>query len=356
MTFMDNGRRDAARRMQAGRRSEWEKRTRSGGLDRRFAASAVVSCVLTGILVGGLTIAAQSGASDRLDTRTQGPAILAHLNEVIQFYREAHVPVQKTGEPNDAVYQDEATALATEAANLAFQSAKAEAALLGGQPGGESAGAGESEQQQRLEAAQAAAEKRISDLEERQAELDKQMVGASPRTLTALQAERKQVMAALELANAMKSALGRIETASSAATSTGLPAEIVRLQGAAPELQSKAKESSAPLTTVGSALSAGITTQGAALIEMMGTLHSLTTLSRANDHLRQQAITLRAPMLQIVRGLLQQGDALSQQAEEASPQPAGRTGKAATAPAGLRPRISKPSRRDSRRSQRRRFH
>jgi hypothetical protein len=283
------------------------------------AAGAVAAVLLAGILLGGLRIAGQAAASDGpagLDARTQGAAIMAHLNAVIQFYREVHVPVQKTGEPNDAVYQDEAAALATQVGMLAFQSAQAEAALLEGSAGQAAAATGSS-QQQRLAATQATVEKRIVDLEAREAALDRQMASASGRTLEALTAQRKQVAAALDLSNAMKGALGRILAASSTAASAGLPAQITRLEGSAPELQSKNKTSGAPLTTVGSTLSAGITTQGEALIEMTGTLHALGTLSQANERLRAEATALRAPMMQIVRGLLQRGDALSQEAATA---------------------------------------
>jgi small-conductance mechanosensitive channel len=86
-----------------------------------------------------------------------------------------------------------------------------------------------------------------------------------------------------------------------------------------PELDGNNKTSAPQLMTIDSALSAGVTTQGEVLLDLLETQHSLAATLQANDRLRQQAIDLRAPMLTIVRRLLQEGQQLSQQAEAALP-------------------------------------
>ena len=60
----------------------------------------------------------------------RGDAILDHLNAVIDWYRHAMTRVQTVGLPSDAMYQFNAQSMAAEVAQLAFQSAQAEAALL----------------------------------------------------------------------------------------------------------------------------------------------------------------------------------------------------------------------------------
>lgn len=313
---------------------------------RRARAMAVIAAfALAGIVSGGFGVAAQAGPNGQpaagLDSSVAGPAIIAHLNAVIQFYRSVREPVQKAGEPNDAVYHDQAVTQASQAAELAFQSATAEAAVMETSPGQAAAEAGSSTSEEKLAASEAAEEKRISDLEAREAGLDRQIASASPRAAPGLEAQKQQVQAALELATALRDAMKRIMKASGAAGAGGLSDEIERLQRSAPDLESSSKTTGAPLTTIESALSAGVTTQAGVVFRLLGSLHTLSTLMQDNDRLHQQATDLRAPMLQILRGLIQQGEQLSEQAEAGPPLgqhggPKGR-GAAASLPAGPAP-------------------
>ena len=59
-----------------------------------------------------------------------GQAILRHLNQIIDWYGHTKTKVEFTGLPSDAIYQSDVQTLAAKAAQLAFQSAKAEAALI----------------------------------------------------------------------------------------------------------------------------------------------------------------------------------------------------------------------------------
>ena len=311
--------------------------------ERGGKRAAGIAWVLAGILACGAGIAAQAGAGGQaatgLDPSREGPAIIAHLNAVIQFYRSLHEPIQKAGEPNDVVYRDQAMTLAAQAGDLAFQSGRAEAAMLEG-PAGPASTGGSSTQQQ-MAATEANEEKRISELEGQEAALDRQIGAASPRAAAGLQAEKEQVQAALELATALRDALKRIMKTSGAAGGGGLSADIDRLQRSAPDLESSSsKAGTAPLTTIESALSAGVVTQTSVLVRLLESLHALGNLTRENDQLRQQAMDLRAPMLQIVRGLIAQGEQLSEQVEAGGAQRGGtkaRSAAAAGAPAGPAP-------------------
>ena len=81
-----------------------------------------------------------------------GAAALHHLNVVISWYRDSRTSVQSVGLPSDAIYQDNTQSLGTQAVRLAFQSAKAEAALIAAQQKISSASqaSGETTQQQNL--------------------------------------------------------------------------------------------------------------------------------------------------------------------------------------------------------------
>jgi uncharacterized membrane protein YfbV (UPF0208 family) len=57
-------------------------------------------------------------------------AILGHLNAAITWYRDAHNKVQAEGLPSDALYEESTRQLAADALRLAFQAARAEAAVI----------------------------------------------------------------------------------------------------------------------------------------------------------------------------------------------------------------------------------
>lgn len=255
-----------------------------------------------------------------LDAASQGPAVMAHLNSVIQFYRNVSQPIQKAGEPNDVVYRDQTITQASQIAEFAFQSAKAQASLMAAYrtATGSPTASGPTEQQ-RLQTAETNAEARITGLQARETAIERQLLSAKPREVAALLSQRKQVQAALELAVAMKDALQRIVSISAMTVHTGLASDVERLQRSVPELQSKNKTSIPPLTTVQSALSAGLTSQGGVLFQLVESMHTLTTLIQENDRLHQQAIELRAPVLNILRSLVRQGQNFSQQEEAATP-------------------------------------
>jgi len=302
-----------------------------GAFPRVRKAWAYTALVLVAMLVAlcGQRYIAMAQQLTGLDTQAQSNAIIAHLNSVIGFYHSIDQPIQKAGEPNDVVYRDQALSAATQIAQLAFQSAKAQAQLMGANAPhvAPAAGTTVSGEQQRMQASQANVEQRISDLEGRLAALDKQIATAKASAVPALQAQKKQLHDALDLANAMKDALGRIVAMSATAGGTALAANITRLEDSVPELHSNNKTSTPQLTTIQSALSAGVTSQGTVLFQLLEARHSLVMLQQQNDRLHRQVLALRNPLGAILRGLIQQGQQLSNQAEQAPPPPPARRSK-----------------------------
>lgn len=187
----------------------------------RMSAKAGVLIVL--LAVHGLSQGyAEAAFSQQLpgwkfDAQARSSDILAHLNSVIQFYRRSTQPIQKAGEPNDAVYREQATTLSSQAAEFAFQWAKAEAVLMASQTNQRtspnSSGAGE---QQKLLDFEGNLQKQISDLRVRQVALDKQIATAASQNIAALQTRRKKVQDALDLANATQDVLQKIVSTSDA--------------------------------------------------------------------------------------------------------------------------------------------
>src|SRR5579864_3964698 len=59
-----------------------------------------------------------------------GSGVLNHLNQVINWYRHSTTGIQPVGLPSDAIYEDNARSLGSQAVRLAFDSAKAEALLI----------------------------------------------------------------------------------------------------------------------------------------------------------------------------------------------------------------------------------
>jgi small-conductance mechanosensitive channel len=298
------------------------RRTTHRAMQRLRIPCKIAAIVLAAVAAGWFALA-QQPSSAPLDAQTQEQAILAHLSAVIQFYRSTAEPIQKAGEPNDVVYRDQAIAQSAQIAQFAFDSAKAEAAFLTGGKGTGEQAAPASGQQQRLQDLLVGVNQRIAELTKQEADLDRQIAGARPRGLPALQTRKQQLQAALDLSSTMRDALGRIVSISQETSGTGLGASIARLQQSVPELQSGNKTSAPQIVTVESALSSGVTSQGSVLIQLLETRHALQTLLQANDALRQQVTSVRAPMSSVLRGLIAEGQQLSQEAEAPTPQGSG---------------------------------
>jgi hypothetical protein len=57
-------------------------------------------------------------------------AVLGYLNEVITWYRDTESKVEGVGLPSDALYEESTRNLAADVVRLAFQAARAQAAVV----------------------------------------------------------------------------------------------------------------------------------------------------------------------------------------------------------------------------------
>jgi len=290
---------------------------RGASTRRGTLVASAAGLVLMAAAFGSLGIAFSQQAA-QISDEARGRDLLDHLGDVIQFYQATRQPIQTAGEPNDVVYRDQATELSVQIAEYAFQSAKAQAAYMAAHQGSTGtnpeAGEGGSEQQ-KLQAVATNVDTQITDLKSQIAALDQQIAVAKPKALDGLQAQKKQKEGALDLANAMKDSLGKIVGMAGAAGGSGLAGDIGRLQTSVPDLQGKNKTASSLLTTIDSADQSGVTTQAAVLLDLLETRHALAMLLSSEAELHKEAVDLRAPLLTTLRGLIQQGQQLSQDAE-----------------------------------------
>src|SRR5579863_3185427 len=93
----------------------------------------------------------QDSGSNLPPTQLDGGLALHHLNQLISWYRHSTTGIPSVGLPSDTIYQDNVKRLGSQAIQLAFQSAKAEAAIIRAQnKGNGEVTARESSQQQAL--------------------------------------------------------------------------------------------------------------------------------------------------------------------------------------------------------------
>ena len=272
--------------------------------------------------VGGILGAGRIALSQQpevVDVAARRAAILDHLGDVIQFYQTTRQPIQTAGEPNDVVYRDQATELAAEVADYAFQSAKAQAAYMASVPGSGRECRGE----RRCERSSRGCRRlrrmwmtQITDLKNQITTIDQQIAVAKPKDLAGLQARKKELEGALDLTNAMKESLGKIVGMARRGAARGWRETI----GAAAEFGAGAAEQEqdgvvAADDDVDAAGESGVTTQASVLIDLMETRHALSEAAQERRaSCIQEAVNLRTPLVTVLRGLIKQGQQISQQA------------------------------------------
>ena len=288
------------------------------------AATSSISpqSIITNAAKKALTVVPLQPPPPGFDVQGRSQQVLAHLSAVIRYYRASLTPVQKVGEPSDALYRDEAITNARQIGDYAFQSGKAEASLLVAyqkhQAGAQGQQGSEGEAQ-KLQTARSNIAKRLSDLEAQQKSIADQIERARPKQVDALRDQKEQVDGEIELNSAMSDALGRIVGMSDTQGHAGLAGDIERLQRTAPELSdTKARPVAVPLESLSSERSAGVSSQAIVLFQLLSSRQAIDQSIEEIDALRQQALDLRTPLTNIVRSLVQKGQALSTQAATAA--------------------------------------
>ena len=249
-------------------------------------------------------------------------AILGHLNEAITWYRDTTSKVQSAGLPSDAIYEDNTRNLAAEVVRLAFQSARAEAAVIAANeksPNANQTAKAPAQQQDLTQiAARIAAE--IDDTQSRLDSVNKQLASAPRSKRKDLQAERERLQGKLALDKAVQESVQKMATFAEESTdsaSEGLEGGINQLARSVPEVFANkavpklpAKANSSPSS---SANSSGLIGQAITLLGRMRSMHEINQMIKETDHLRQTAENLRKPLRTTLLAIIQHGRDLANQ-------------------------------------------
>ena len=253
-----------------------------------------------------------------------------NLNQVISWYRHATTGIQSVGLPSDAIYQDNTKSLGEQAVKLAFQSARAETAVITAQE--KAAGkspSGETTQQQNLQQLEAKTSAQIDNLESQIKSVEAQIPRAPSSKRRALISQQDTLQSELELQKALLDAIQKmaafVETNGEIAG--GLEGAVNQLARSIPEVLGTS--ASAQKTPSGSnsapakpslANSGGLISEAMTLYDYMSAMHQIDGLIQDADQTRNVADQLRAPLRSAMRATMQQSQQLANQPPVTDPQ------------------------------------
>ena len=252
-----------------------------------------------------------------------GSAVLAHLNQLISWYRHSTIGIQPVGLPSDAIYQDNTKNLGSQAIGLAFQSAKAEAALIAAQQknGPSNQPSAETTQQQNLAQLQAKTSAQIDQLQSQIESVNSQIAKTSARRKANLISQRDALQGQLELQKALLDAVQKMSAfvETNGEISGGLEGSINQLARSIPDvLGSKAASQKTATTTPTSAKpslanSGGLISDAITLYSYVSAVRQIDALIKETDYTRDVADHLRTPLRDALRATMAQSRTLAGQ-------------------------------------------
>src|SRR5207302_525435 len=165
-------------------------------------------------------------------------APLHNLNQVISWYRRATTGVSSVGLPSDTIYQDNTKTLGAQIVKLAFQSAKAEAALVKTQQKVTDISQPGSTQEQRLAQAQARVSGQIDQIQSQIAAVTSKLSRTRASQRTSLTSQREALQSELDLQKALLDAIQKMAAfvENNGEVGTGLQGAITQLERSIPEV------------------------------------------------------------------------------------------------------------------------
>jgi hypothetical protein len=280
------------------------------------------------LLIAVALLAAATTASPATTPGVEGlssEAILDHLNAVIDWYRNNLTNVPNVGLPSDAMYEFNARSTAAEVAQLAFDSASADAALI---PAASAPSTSQSTAQPGLVKTENDVAARIRVLQAQISSLNQQIGGARKAKLQQLTEERDRAQGELDLRNAMHDALSQIVkfSANGENGQSGLEGSINELRNSVPELATAgAAKTTAktPSTVTGAMQSAnGLFGEVVMLYDQLQALNQVSQLMTQTARVRGAAMKLRSPLLATLKATIKQGEQLAATSSSAPANPA----------------------------------
>ena len=335
---------------------------------KRAMRSVIFGVTFISLCAGVVVLGADQAEED---------AVLGHLNLVIRLYQDSTAKIETGGLPSDLIFQENTQSLATQAVRLAFQSARAEAELLGTETGagkgasistaaGASAGTSRGKAASKTTkatgtpsavqgpggstpdyaAAQAQVEKRISDAQSQIDALNKKIAVTPARKASALIAQRDALEGQLSLDQAMLETVGKLASfvENNSEGGVGLLGSINELARSVPEIAEllPAAKEAATKQPAAAAQTPATTSEPASglfgqMVTLYGQVQTLQTLDRLLSEcaiVRQSANNLSAPLRERVRKTIQAGEQTATQNGGQSP---GKSGTQPTAQAKASP-------------------
>ena len=258
-----------------------------------------------------------------------GSGVLNHLNQVINWYRHSTTGIQPVGLPSDAIYQDNARSVGSQAVRLAFDSAKAEALLIAAQQkiGGGNQPSAQTIQQQNLARLQAKTSAQIDQLQSQIEGLDAQIAKAPVRRKAAWVSQRDALQGQLELQKALLDVVQKmaafVET--NGEISGGLEGGINQLARSIPDVLGPAPTPQKTTTTPTPAKpslanSGGLISEALTLYSYLSTVREIDSVIKETDYTRDVADRLRTPLRDALRATIQESQKLAGQPPATDPQ------------------------------------
>jgi small-conductance mechanosensitive channel len=264
-------------------------------------------------LLSGPTLCAQRPLQD--------DDILQYVSQTISWYRGTAVAVQSASDARETIFAESLRQSSADAVRLAFDFARAQAAIPGANPTDNTPG--ETTRARNLAQSAAAAEKRADEAQSQIEQINRQLEKASGRSRTRLLALRDEVTSEANFAKARRDALKTLMGFLNTSDEGGLAAKISVLERSAPgAASSRQKAPAEPTLSVRNVGSSDFHAESSGIVGLTGELFSISrrmswleSLAKQTEELRNACDKLRQPVRNALRQVIQRGDAVAQAAE-----------------------------------------
>ena len=254
-------------------------------------------------------------------------AVLRQLDEIIGWYRRVTTGISSVGLPTDTVYQDNIQRLGAQVVRLAFESARAEAALTTAQQKATGANQqGETTQQQNLAQLQARTTSQIDQLQSQLEKLNAEIAKAASSRRVELISQRDALQGQLELQKALLDTVQKMTSfvQTNGEVGGGLQGSINELARSVPEVLSPAGNSEKATNTQAPAKpalpnSGGLITEAMALYDYMAAVHQINQVIEQTNYVSTMVDHLRTPLRDAVRAAIQQSQQIANQPAAINP-------------------------------------
>ncbi len=271
----------------------------------------------------------QTPANTLPPIRLDEAAILHHLNEVINWYRRCTTGVPSIGLPSDAIYQDNMQRLGAQVVRLAFQSARAEAAVLTAQQkASNNHPSGETTQQQNLAQLQAKTSAQIDQLQSQIQKLSAEIARTAGSRRLKLVSQRDALQSQLDLQKSLLDAVDKMASfvQTNGEIGGGLEGSINELGRSIPDVLNAATTPEKTTTTTPTsakptlATSGGLIAEAMTLYDYMNAVHQINLVIKQTDYTSDVADHLRTPLRDTLRATIQQSQQIANLPPATDPQ------------------------------------